>query len=70
MHPSLGFAIQGATTMVQSLFLRHMAAEMLGVSERQLRKAAADGLAAASKSTADKIDAGTISIKAERKEEW
>jgi Zn-dependent M28 family amino/carboxypeptidase len=67
-HPSLGFRTQGNTNTGTVFISPAMAAEMLGVSERQLEKIQRR-ISRRGKSSADRIDAGVVSMKAERTEE-
>jgi hypothetical protein len=66
-HPSLGF--REATANTGTIFISPaMAAEMLGESEKQLERQKRR-INRRGKSTADRIDGGAVSIKAERREE-
>ena len=67
-HPTLGFRENGATNDGSVFISPAMAAEMLGVSERQLERQRRR-ISRRGKSTADRVDAGAISIQAQRKEE-
>jgi hypothetical protein len=68
MHPSLGFRETGNAGTGTVFISPGMAAEILGFSERQLERQQ-KRITRRGKSTADRVDAGSISLKAERKEE-